>query len=382
MEMRQETNNEMDLLLRRLGRRQDASASGANHLDADELSEFSENALPGAARARYTEHLAECSQCRRLVVQLSSAAGFAPVVETTTVVEPSGLRKFLASLLSPMVLRYAVPALGLIVVAAIGFVVLRQRERRADFVVQVEPQAPVISPVASPEQAQEPSSQTPSSDLGDRQEKSESSSPTTKAERDTQSKEADAIASPPHAAPAIADVRTEIKPQQAPAPAPKTEAQTVSNTAPSPRAPKATPETATDEWKVEAEGRRQVTQSRTAAAPGSAVAKEPTSDSRKSDDRRADLSSAGAGPAKSTALRRAEKNKDDAETRSVAGRRFRKQRGVWVDTAYDSGQTVNLTRGSEQYRALVADEPAIKSIADQLDGEIIVVWNGRAYRIR
>jgi hypothetical protein len=43
---------------------------------------------------------------------------------------------------------------------------------------------------------------------------------------------------------------------------------------------------------------------------------------------------------------------------------------------------VNLTRGSEQYRALVADEPAIKNIADQLDGEIVVVWKGRAYRIR
>jgi hypothetical protein len=30
---------------------------------------------------------------------------------------------------------------------------------------------------------------------------------------------------------------------------------------------------------------------------------------------------------------------------------------------------------------LIADEPAIKTIADQLDGEIIVVWKGRAYHI-
>jgi hypothetical protein len=66
----------------------------------------------------------------------------------------------------------------------------------------------------------------------------------------------------------------------------------------------------------------------------------------------------------------------------VAGRTFRKDRGMWIDTAYNSGSTTNLTRGSEQFRALVADEPAIKTIADQLDGEIIVVWKGRAYRIR
>jgi hypothetical protein len=41
-----------------------------------------------------------------------------------------------------------------------------------------------------------------------------------------------------------------------------------------------------------------------------------------------------------------------------------------------------VTRGSEQYRALVADEPGIKTIADQLGGEVIVVWKGRAYKIR
>ena len=44
--------------------------------------------------------------------------------------------------------------------------------------------------------------------------------------------------------------------------------------------------------------------------------------------------------------------------------------------------TVKVKRGSEQYRALIADEPAIRSIAEQLGGEVIVVWKGTAYRIR
>jgi hypothetical protein len=43
---------------------------------------------------------------------------------------------------------------------------------------------------------------------------------------------------------------------------------------------------------------------------------------------------------------------------------------------------VDLTRGSEQYRSLVGDEPEIKKIAEQLDGQIIVVWKGRVYKIR
>src|SRR5687768_827791 len=105
--MKQETNNEIDLLLRRLSRRQEVPVSDADlridsdHLDADELSAYAENALPAAARARYTEHVADCSKCREIVVQLSGSVPVVVARETVTAVEPSGLRKFLASFFSP-----------------------------------------------------------------------------------------------------------------------------------------------------------------------------------------------------------------------------------------------------------------------------------------
>ncbi len=72
------------------------------------------------------------------------------------------------------------------------------------------------------------------------------------------------------------------------------------------------------------------------------------------------------------------------EMRSVAGRRFRRQEGgAWIDTAYTHGQsTVNVRRGSEQYRALVADEPELRRIAEVLSGEVVVVSRGRAYRLK
>jgi len=80
---------------------------------------------------------------------------------------------------------------------------------------------------------------------------------------------------------------------------------------------------------------------------------------------------------------RAEAQDVNNETRTIAGRHFRKQGGIWTDTAYDSSTaTVNMARNSEQFRALVADEPAIGTIARQLEGEVIVVWKGRAYHIR
>src|SRR5690349_4824750 len=147
--MKEEKNNEMDLLLRRLGRRPDISVSEGNgdveHLDADELSAYAENVLPAAARARYTAHLAECSRCRELVVQLSASAGVVAV--TVKAPEPSALRKFLASLFSPLVLRYAVPALGLILVAAIGVFVLQKKQSGPDSIAQ-NAEAPASKPSA------------------------------------------------------------------------------------------------------------------------------------------------------------------------------------------------------------------------------------------
>ena len=74
---------------------------------------------------------------------------------------------------------------------------------------------------------------------------------------------------------------------------------------------------------------------------------------------------------------------DEAETRTVSGRRFRRQGGVWIDTGYQSSMaTTTVARDSEQFRALVADEGGIRAIASQLPGEVVVVWKGRAYRIR
>lgn len=90
-------------------------------------------------------------------------------------------------------------------------------------------------------------------------------------------------------------------------------------------------------------------------------------------------------PAKSVPeAKRKEREAEAEETRTIAGRRFRRQGGgAWVDTAYQPAQaTVNVRRGSEQFRALVADTPELRSIANAFSGEVIVVWQGRAYRIR
>ncbi len=374
--MKQDTNNEMDLLLRRLSRSASDIGADGNHLDADELSSYAENALPAAARARYTEHLAECASCRKLVAQLSSSVAVVPASESARVSEPSALKKFLASLFSPMVLRYAVPALGLIVVAVIGLTVLRRNER-ADSVAQLKEQEQSKPAAAQPEQAQTPASATRG------YVDSPATTPEARSERskETQAKETQP-APPPNPAPS-ASATAEVK---QPASPPKSEQQPVAN---EPAAPKPAAATDATQRSIDEEAHKQETQARVEALP-----REKAYQAGKAENRRADevaAAGASASPAGSVAkLRRGvlagaadEKDKNDADTRSVAGRRFRRERGVWTDTAYDSSRsTTNLTRGSEQYRALIADEPAIKTIAEQLDGEIIVVWKARAYRIR
>jgi len=389
--MKQETNNEIDLLLRRLSRRQEVPVSDADlridsdHLDADELSAYAENALPAAARARYTEHVADCSKCREIVVQLS---GSVPVViprETVTAVGPSGLRKFLASFFSPMVLRYAVPALGLILVAAIGFVVFRSNRSSAPTVAQLERQ--VQSPAPNP--SSESFLTYNSADAP-----KESSSPASARPSNAKTVTGAAQEPPPPSAQASSGDFASAKPD---ASSPRTEQPAVANAAPAQPQSTATAAATVDEMRVEVQGRRN---EQAGAAPGRDLGKVKTGagaqEQKKAEDqqaprerspkaasRAASPQGAESGSSTFSVAEEAEKDRTDGVIRSVAGKRFRKQGGVWVDTAYNSGSAIsNIARGSERYRSLVADEPEIKEIAGQLDGPFVVVWKGRTYRIQ
>ena len=373
--MKQETNNEMDLLLRRLGRRDEATVSPADHLDADELSAYAENALPAAARTRYTMHLAECASCRNLVVQLSSSAGVVAATDSA-VTEPSGFKKFLASLFTPMVLRYAVPALALIVVAAIGFVALR-RDRAAKYVAQDTNAAreQVVTPTAEPLRG---FSDTPSN-TGVNPEKA--------VERQ-EKKQPEQPAPPPNAPPVVSNVDTNLAKEKAAAQSKPEEQRAAANEPPPAKPqPSATPEQSPGSADTDV-SKREVQEFR-AAAPATRVLQSAEREDRKTDNaararRPADsVSVEGAGAGQVVNIQPQGAADSSANTKTVAGRRFRKQAGVWTDTAYDSSKdAVTLTRGSEQYRALIADEPQIKTIAEALDGEILLVWKGRTYRIR
>src|SRR5918993_3142198 len=74
--MKQEFDKQLDSLLRGTrGAGEARRAAAAEHLSPDELSAYAENALPPAARALYTAHLADCPDCRRVVTAVALASG-------------------------------------------------------------------------------------------------------------------------------------------------------------------------------------------------------------------------------------------------------------------------------------------------------------------
>ncbi|HLM58206.1 MAG TPA: hypothetical protein VK422_19035, partial [Pyrinomonadaceae bacterium] len=77
------------------------------------------------------------------------------------------------------------------------------------------------------------------------------------------------------------------------------------------------------------------------------------------------------------------KEESRAEERTAAGHRFRREGGAWVDVNYrPSMSQTGVRRGTDAYRALVADVPQVGRAAEQLGGEFIIVVGGRAYRVR
>ena len=389
--MKQVPQKEMDVLLRKWSQseaseKSDAAEMQSAHLDADELSAYAENALPPAAKAKYTEHLADCSACRRIVANLAPiTVAVEPKKETT----PSVVREFFSRLMAPSFLRYAVPSLAAVVILAVGFIWMNRQSgdtNRELRTMVAQNEAPSSAPAETatqnndpkiargnvhtdrsatkPQSAAEPQSQsTPATVEADEKRKQE------EAQKRAENGRADAVrqaaaappppAAPPKDAPSVAGNRDFEKSAE------------VAEKKPSANEPKAIKEeTRIDDLKAMAGVKTQ-------PAPVARRARTPTASATVAD-------SAGRAGQESENGRDkgSSKNKEASETRQVAGRSFRKVDGGWTDTAYRSEATTNLSRGSEQFRALVADEPSIRTIAEQLDGTVIVVWKSRAYRIR
>ncbi len=393
--MKQANNTEVDLLLRALARQRtsataqsgsdggDAERISSDHLDADELNSYAEGLAPVPARARYTEHLAECAACRGIVVGLTQAAGLANRLEAQEQTRGAGFWQRLGEFLSPKVLGYAIPALVITAVIGIGFVALKQREG-SQFVAQndrpAEPPAVAQNKTDSAQKSAvqpQPTVQNGTQSAGTTEqlkektaledEKLRAGQGLLKTDANVAKEELSKDGGQPADVASVGGARPY-------APEPKA--------AEAPQAPVINPEKSAELARARTEKSEDQSRDQNEALRVQTDDMHGPNRSRGNTAQPMSQRSAGVGAGRGPSV---DKNKKDAdvETRSVMGRHFTREGDAWVDTAYEYSQaTVRVARGSDQFRALVADEPAIRTIAAQLNGVVIVVWKNRAYRIQ
>lgn len=420
----------------------DGSADGSHsaHLDADELGAFAEGALPAAARVAAASHLADCDRCRGVVVGLARVTGGGAELKQHAVAIPASTepkrtpawRALIASLFAPRVMRFAVPVLALSLVGVVSYIALRSnggagsqlaRENRDGAgTAMKEPAAPAASTTdtmnansvgLTGQNANAAPNETAAPNVPPASPKGHGSAEARPAEADTPSEEAQPSAAAP-APPPPASVATEgpaVLSKAAPRPTAGEEGEDAradnkeksGNKEKSARGAEPVEDIASNDAAVQ---QRRAAQSR--------VANEmPDGGTRNQQKRGADnnassvygnLSGADAAPkesdreragsrsevsARARTAKRAERKADEddttrvGETRTAAGHRFRREGSVWVDVNYKSSMpSTGVRRGTDAFRALVADVPEVGRVAEVLSGEVIVVVSGRAYRIR
>jgi len=392
--MKQSNHNDVDLLLRSLARVEEEkawtdensfSATAMDHLDADELNLYAEGVLPPPARARYTKHLADCQSCRTLVAGLAQSAGHTVRQDATP--QQSGVKFWhsLATLFSLPVLRYALPALALTGVVALGLLALRD-QRGSDLVAVNQKAKPATaldrpsenladSGIAAPSpvlQRQGTDSNTasnePKNSPGDNSGLLAQRRDSTIGGITTDGTAAKDVAESPQVTGGWAS-QPVYAPE--PAPPPKVSSEEVAKAA-------ARKENL---YESESMNRRQeelklLSKSKDdSQTHGPARSRTMSGGSRREADSPAENRAAADKAKKEVA--------EEVQMRTVSGRRFRRQGNAWVDTAYEGSRgATNVGRGSEQFRALMADEPGLRAVVQQLGGEVVVVWKNRAYRIR
>jgi hypothetical protein len=408
---------QIDLLLRRHAGQVKNKSAAEQHLDVDELNAFAEGSLPAAARSRYVSHLADCDDCRRVASQLAITSGAVVAAEATTVAEAQGYSwwKRVSGFFSPLTLRYAAFAVVLIAVVGTVFLVTR-RPREASLIAQHES---AQQPQGSALKTAEPSGLQARADQNTQTQnkRSESASPAAAApmvSKSDESKNAGSYAPPPPkpepetlkpASPALAAAEKAAEPKSLPyAPPPPGESTrsgqilterkaATSEIASGPRKSEST----SDKFKMmdrsravdtPRENRAQDDNTRAGVSQPQAnvqregdekAARGRDAENQSSPDRNAKETRAPARATQSAGIVRRTPAEEAPETRSVGGRKFRRQGNSWVDAKFKSSMTLkSISRGSPEFAAL---DSGLRSIAQQISGEVIVVWKNKAYLI-
>jgi predicted anti-sigma-YlaC factor YlaD len=364
-------DKEIDALLRRegTGRTITISEFAAPHLDADGIAAFAENALPEAARRSYMTHLADCDSCRNTFSGFirastdesheAAATSAASIPAAAATAEPWYRRLFI-----PANLAYGMGALVLMFAGFLGYTLLQSpgsmevasntssnaapvtttasgpMEDPLDEIARAETGSAVVSNANTAMAANRTASaQAPAANIAGSEIAKAAGQPTELTLDGIDS----TAAAPPPPPPAVMS-------------APAAEAADVARSIDA-EEKEDTPKVLQQQQQMPSAGNMPSTQ----AGPSRNVQR---------DNRSLEL-----------AKRRAEAppGRTGSPSRTVSGKNFSKKEGVWYDSAYTGQATTNVRRNTAAYRDL---DSGLRTIAESLDGVVVVLWRSKAYRIQ
>ncbi len=371
-------DKEIDTLLRKARPAKGVLAGEAMlpHLDADSIAAFAENALPEKSRQTYMAHFSDCHRCREILSdtilmnsEAAPEAAFAAAPAIVTAAEPWYRKLFLFPNLA-----YVMGSLVLVFSGFLGYSLLQNAggDASSSEVSQVEEERPTVS---GPNASEEPMYPAVASNSNTNAASAMSSVANTMANASVANLANSASArSNSSSLPVVTGRALDAPAGEVLAERDKDVSITSADSAisqlpaPPPPAPAA---------------RERPEQQKEDASAESRGAEESKLSAKKAMPRN------DGGPFKSAGPQRNQQRSfpnqvqnnefEVAVTRAVGGKKFQRRDGVWYDSAYRGQVTTNIRRGTEQYRKL---DGGLRSIAESLDGTVVTVWNGKAYRIQ
>ncbi len=401
--MIEDFDKEIDALLRQSAQGETASAAGnrkpaietpkSEHLDADEISLFAENALPEKARVVYTKHFADCGRCREIlsnVISLNAEETRAEAVSAEEIKRDAATPiPWYRRLFAAPNLAYALGALILIFGALIALTFLKSVPRDSDILQTretptniggasangdetktIETNAAMTNSASAMSNAGSTISNTATTTSA-----ADSGAPTAAASMSNNSLVSNSATPNKQSEPKSETTKKETTKSEAE----KTE--TAKNDAPVEENSVAA---TNDKTRLQAgalnlaEQKRTTTENKETVSVADNSAKSAavvSADAPSTKPQPRAPAARAAPPAKQNRIMKAE----NIETRQSGGKIFRRENGVWYDSAYGGQGATNIRRGSEDFKKL---DSGLRAVADAFSRTVVVLWKGKAYRIQ
>jgi len=395
---------EFDALLKAHVQRR-ADRTVCHQFNPDDATAYLERAMSKAVLMQFEEHLASCSVCRRHLIELSRLMP-TPTIFAEAMPAPFSFKDRLSEWFSGWRLGL-MAGMGAVAATVLLVAVVMNRSASNETALQVAvrqdgaqtaplPEAALQSaPATKPQPSASPEPDKKLSDeigsvkgIGER-----SVSPVILAPA-VGEPGATAMAPPPPPVPPPATSnaeaeRKEVTASQAPAAGGISQNQTQTLRGQAPGGPEANQfqaERALETRKREAQAAQSADSGAPVPAKPAAKAVEPPAErsveKSKKDiaqdvDKKQMSAKTDSRPSPSTAIGRVA-----PAARTVAGKTFRQENGIWVDTSYQPGNNlpvVRLTRDSREFQQTLKNLPGLKPYFDLKP--VIVVWQGKVYRV-